>query len=91
MTLLRARMQMRLIEYLTTNKFGVFVFIIWATGVILLLSFAITACNTLPKSTAFDGKWEFVETAPGEMKLCLKQEDIAKLKKLLIRCQAGAN
>lgn len=48
-----------------------------------------SACATEPKTTKFDGDWEFYQTTPfEEPKACLSKEDVKKLREVLIRCQS---
>jgi hypothetical protein len=49
----------------------------------------VSACATEPKTTKFDGDWEFYQTTPfEEPKACLSKEDVKKLREVLIRCQS---
>ncbi len=46
-------------------------------------------CASRPVSTTFEGRWTFVEM-PGEpVKACLVEDDVAKLREILIRCKAA--
>lgn len=55
---------------------------------ILSVALLLSACATEPKSTKFDGDWEFYEVTPfEEPRACLKKEDVKKLRELLIRCE----
>ncbi len=46
-------------------------------------------CASRPVVTTFDAKWEFVERAGPPVKACLAEDDVAKLRELLIRCKAA--
>lgn len=46
-------------------------------------------CASRPVATSFDGKWEFVERPGQPIKACLVEDDVAKLRELLIRCKAA--
>lgn len=48
-----------------------------------------SGCASRPVATAFDGKWEFVERPGQPVKACLVEDDVAKLRELLIRCKAA--
>lgn len=52
----------------------------------LILSFLIGGCAST-EPTRFDGKWEFCENNKGEKRACLKEEDVKKLREVLIRCK----
>lgn len=56
-----------------------------------LISLAVLSggCASRPAATNFDGKWEFVERAGQPIKACLTEDDVAKLRELLIRCKAA--
>lgn len=77
---------MRLIKFLATNKMGAVIFIIWLTGAVLLVMFMMTACVSTPKATSFDGRWEIDDHTPP--RACLYEEDVKKLRELLIRCES---
>lgn len=55
----------------------------------LWTSFWVVSCTSTPKTTRFDGKWEFIDNPKGETKACLAKPDVQKLRELLIRCQKG--
>jgi hypothetical protein len=41
-------------------------------------------------STSFDGKWQMIEVAPTQPPMaCLPEDDVLKLRALLIRCEAS--
>ncbi len=46
-------------------------------------------CAAKPVVAEFDGKWEFVERPGPSLKACLVEDDVAKLRELLIRCKAA--
>ncbi len=59
---------------------------------ILSVALFLVGCATEPKSTKFDGEWEFYEVTPfQEPKACLSKEDVKKLRELLIRCEQRGN
>lgn len=45
------------------------------------------ACASGPKTTKFDGKWQFCEIVPQKQLACLDEDDVQKLRQLLIECQ----
>ncbi len=45
-------------------------------------------CAHKPVVTVFDAKWEFIERPGQAPKACLGQDDVMKLRELLIRCKA---
>lgn len=59
-----------------------------------LKSFALflllTSCAGRPPVTTFDAQWTFVETPGQPLKACLLENDVAKLRELLIRCESRA-
>lgn len=56
----------------------------------LILSLLVGCVSSPPKSTKFDGQWEFYQTNPfEEEKACLAKDDVKKLRELLVRCQKG--
>lgn len=53
------------------------------------LILSLGACASAPpKSTRFDGNWQFCENVPQKPLACLEQPDVEKLRELLIRCEA---
>jgi hypothetical protein len=55
----------------------------------LILSVVLAGCASTPAPTKFDGKWEFFQVTPfEEPRACLEQEDVKKLRELLIRCES---
>jgi hypothetical protein len=58
-----------------------------ATAPLLLAFLTLSACATGPKTTKFDGAWEFCEVRPQVQMACLSQPDIEKLRTLLIECE----
>ncbi len=53
------------------------------------LALLLSACATTPTPTKFDGDWEFYQVTPfEEPRACLKEEDVKKLRELLIRCES---
>lgn len=55
----------------------------------LLAALVTTGCASGPVVTSFDGKWSFVYSEGQPVKACLVEDDVAKLRELLIRCKAG--
>jgi hypothetical protein len=50
---------------------------------------ALSGCASSPKSTSFDGRWEFIKSpTTNENKACLNDKDTMRLRELLIRCEA---
>lgn len=57
-----------------------------------MLFLLLNSCSLFqPKSTSFDGKFEFIQspTTPNTKKACLAIDDVEKLRELLIRCESG--
>lgn len=54
------------------------------------LGLVATGCASSPVATSFDGKWEFILRKDQPVKACLVEEDVAKLRELLIRCKADS-
>lgn len=52
------------------------------------LILSLSACASGPKSTKFDGNWQFCEIVPQKPLACLEQPDVEKLRALLIECQS---
>lgn len=50
-----------------------------------------TGCAQVPleTTTTFYGKWEFIEQPGQPVKACLVENDVAKLREILIRCRAA--
>lgn len=61
---------------------------------LLLLSFLILSnCAAIPKTTTFDGKWDFIEPDPynpDDVRACLPESDVQKLREILIRCEGAS-
>ncbi len=53
-----------------------------------LSSFA-SGCASKPIVTSFDGQWFFVQSGDGKQKACLEENDVMKLREILIRCESG--
>lgn len=56
------------------------------TLLLLLIFSTLEGCATAPPDTKFDGKWETCEPVPEKKMLCLPDDDIMKLKKILDMC-----
>lgn len=50
----------------------------------LSLLLTLSACSTV-HPTKFDGEWEFLANERGEVRACLSEKDVGKLRELLIR------
>lgn len=49
-----------------------------------------SGCASHPKAVSFDGNWELVDAGPDQpVKACLKEEDVDKLREILIRCESS--
>lgn len=59
------------------------------TPIVLNVFLILNACSTGPKTTKFDGDWEFLENQRGETKACLSQEAVLELRDILIRCRGS--
>lgn len=54
---------------------------------LIIFFLILSSCAQRPVVTSFDGKWSYLEV-PGEpVKACLIEEDVQKLRELLIRCE----
>lgn len=55
----------------------------------LMIFFALFSCVTAPpKAAPFDSKWTIIDPGPGQTpKACLNEDDVGKLRELLIRCE----
>lgn len=49
------------------------------------------SCVSKPIATEFDGKWEFIDQPGVPTRVCLGEEDVAKLREILIRCERAQN
>lgn len=55
----------------------------------LILSLFVGGCASAPIDSKFDGNWEFIKSpTDGKQKACLDEDDVSKLKELLIRLKA---
>lgn len=63
---------------------------LFSAALLLLTAFLLNsvACAHKPVDTRFDGKWEACEVAPQKTMMCLDEDDIGKLRKLLLQCGA---
>lgn len=53
---------------------------------LLLPMLGLAACAHKPVDTKFDGRWQYCESTPFEQLMCLNEQDVGKLRELLIRC-----
>lgn len=58
------------------------------SAVSLLLLLSNIHCAHSPVDTNFDGQWHACEVAPQKVEMCLGEDDVGKLKKLLDQCGA---
>lgn len=58
--------------------------------ILFLLALLNSSCASKAVVTDFDGKWEMRDAGPGTTpKACLSEDDVMKLRTVLIRCQTG--
>jgi hypothetical protein len=53
---------------------------------IVFLMMALPSCST-PEPKKFNGRWDMIEVSPGDTRACLTEQDIIRLRELLIQCR----